>query len=70
MKHKPVTELFFGKFASVYTPVVFVLAIFVTLHSAFTLWCCMVQLGLSFIRLLVVACPCGFVSTPVTIVSA
>jgi len=65
------TERFINRFARVYTPAVFAVALAVAvvppvvLHEAFTGW---IYKGLV---LLVIACPCALViSTPVTVVSA
>lgn len=68
---KSPTELFIDKFASVYTPVVFVLAIFVTLIPPLLFGAAWSTWFYRSLELLVVACPCALViSTPVTIVSA
>jgi len=70
-EQKAPTEAFIDKFASIYTPIVFVLAIVViVLPPLFSIgtWGEWAYKGLA---LLVVACPCALViSTPVAIVSA
>ncbi|WP_081905083.1 heavy metal translocating P-type ATPase [Neobacillus sedimentimangrovi] len=70
-EQKAPTEAFVDKFASVYTPVVFILALAIILFPpliGFGTWGEWFYRGL---ELLVVACPCALViSTPVAIVSA
>lgn len=70
-EQKAPTEAFIDKFARIYTPVVFVLALVVMLVPplfGFGTWDEWIYKGLT---LLVIACPCALViSTPVAIVSA
>ena len=70
-EQKAPTEAFVDKFASIYTPIVFILALAIMLIPplfGFGTWGEWFYKGL---ELLVVACPCALViSTPVAIVSA
>ncbi|WP_432351912.1 heavy metal translocating P-type ATPase [Sporosarcina sp. A2] len=70
-EQKAPTEAFIDKFARIYTPVVFILALLVMLVPplfGFGTWDEWIYKGLT---LLVIACPCALViSTPVAIVSA
>ncbi|WP_411813197.1 heavy metal translocating P-type ATPase [Bacillus vallismortis] len=70
-EQKAPTEAFIDKFASIYTPVVFILALAIMVFPpliGFGTWGGWFYKGL---ELLVVACPCALViSTPVAIVSA
>nr|WP_087993559.1 heavy metal translocating P-type ATPase [Bacillus subtilis] len=70
-EQKAPTEAFIDKFASIYTPVVFILALAIMVFPpliGFGTWDGWFYKGL---ELLVVACPCALViSTPVAIVSA
>lgn len=65
------TQRFVDRFAAVYTPAVFVLALAVALASPWLLGWTLMQSVYKALVLLVIACPCALViSTPVTIVSA
>ncbi|WP_249291999.1 heavy metal translocating P-type ATPase [Metabacillus flavus] len=70
-EQKAPTEAFIDKFASIYTPVVFVIALLIMILppiAGFGTWGDWFYKGL---ELLVIACPCALViSTPVAIVSA
>ena len=65
------TQRFVDKFASVYTPAVFVLAIAVAVLTPWLMGWTWLQAIYKALVLLVIACPCALViSTPVTVVSA
>lgn len=64
------TQRFVDRFASVYTPAVFVLAIAVAVATPFLLNLTWLEALYKALVLLVIACPCALViSTPVTVVS-
>ena len=64
------TQRFVDRFASIYTPVVFGLALAVALLTPFTLGWTWTFAAYKALVLLVIACPCALViSTPVTVVS-
>lgn len=70
-EQKAPTEAFIDKFASIYTPVVFVLAIATMVLPPLVGWGSFGEWFYKGLELLVVACPCALViSTPVAIVSA
>ncbi|MDX2218256.1 MAG: heavy metal translocating P-type ATPase [Burkholderiales bacterium] len=65
------TQRFVDKFAAIYTPLVFVLALGVALLTPWLLDWTWMQAIYKALVLLVIACPCALViSTPVTVVSA
>ena len=65
------TQRFVDRFAAVYTPIVFVLAVLLALLAPTVLGWSWAQAAYQALALLVLACPCALViSTPVTVVSA
>jgi Cd2+/Zn2+-exporting ATPase len=65
------TQRFVDKFASIYTPTVFVLALAIALFTPLFMDWTWLQAIYKALVLLVIACPCALViSTPVTVVSA
>ena len=65
------TQRFVDRFAAVYTPIVFVLALLLALLAPPLLGWSWLQAAYQALALLVIACPCALViSTPVTVVSA
>ncbi|SEQ17452.1 Cd2+/Zn2+-exporting ATPase [Solimonas aquatica] len=65
------TQRFVDRFAAIYTPAVFVLALAVALAMPFLMGWSWMQALYKALVLLVIACPCALViSTPVTVVSA
>ena len=65
------TQRFVDRFAAVYTPIVFVLAVLLALLAPAVLGWSRAQAAYQALALLVIACPCALViSTPVTVVSA
>ena len=65
------TQRFVDRFAAVYTPIVFVLAVLLALLAPTVLGWSWAQAAYQALALLVIACPCALViSTPVTVVSA
>ena len=65
------TQRFVDRFAAVYTPIVFVLALLLGLLAPLALGWSWHQAAYQALALLVIACPCALViSTPVTVVSA
>jgi len=64
------TQRFVDRFAAVYTPAVFVLAVAVALLAPWLMGLTWMQAAYKALVLLVIACPCALViSTPVTVVS-
>jgi Cd2+/Zn2+-exporting ATPase len=69
-EQKAPTQRFVDQFARIYTPVVFVLAIFVAVLPPLLAWGSWSEWGYRALVLLVIACPCALViATPVSIVS-
>jgi Cd2+/Zn2+-exporting ATPase len=69
-EQKAPTQRFVDKFARIYTPAVFVLAIFVAVLPPLLGWGIWSEWGYRALVLLVIACPCALViATPVSIVS-
>ncbi|QNP59723.1 heavy metal translocating P-type ATPase [Paenacidovorax monticola] len=65
------TQRFVDRFAAVYTPIVFVLAVLLALLAPLVMGWGWQQAAYQALALLVIACPCALViSTPVTVVSA
>lgn len=65
------TQRFVDKFAAIYTPTVFVLALAIAVFTPFFMDWTWLQAIYKALVLLVIACPCALViSTPVTVVSA
>lgn len=65
------TQRFVDRFAQVYTPIVFVLAVLLAVLAPFVMGWTWHQSVYQALALLVIACPCALViSTPVTVVSA